>query len=96
MLAFYVDYNSRERFPDGRQAIHVAIGTINPPSLENKLTVGLRATLYDEEIKCVGILRRGKYYDWVADIVPGTVRDLSRGEFNRLRSITRRSAFGIV
>jgi hypothetical protein len=97
MLALYVDYNARERSPDGRQAVAIQMGRVNPKVLSTKLEIGCRVLLYDEEMRCEGVLRQGKWSEgWVADIVPGTVVDLSTGEFERLRAATKRAALRIV
>lgn len=97
MLALYVDYNARERLPGGGQAVFINIGRMNPEALAGKLESGSRVTLYDEETRCEGVLRRGKWLEgWVADIIPETVRDLPTGEFERLRTATRRAALGIA
>ena len=97
MLALYVDYNSRERLPDGGQAVSINIGRMNPPTLEKKLEPGSRVILYDEEVRCEGVLRQGKWVEgWVADIIPGTVKDLPSGEFERLRTATKRAALRVA
>jgi hypothetical protein len=97
MLALYVDYNSRERLPDGGQAVWINIDGANPRALEKELEVGSRVILYDEETRCEGVLRHGKWIEgWVADIIPGTVKDLLTGEFERLRTATRRAALRVA
>jgi hypothetical protein len=97
MLALYVDYNSRERLPDGGQAVSINIGRTNPRALEKKLEPGSRVILYDEETRCEGVLQRAKRIEgWVADIIRGTVRDLSTGEFEQLRTATKRAALGVA
>jgi hypothetical protein len=96
VIAFYVDYNVRERLSDGGQAVFIAIGRMNPPGLEKRFKIGLQITLYDEETACLGILRRAMSADdWVADIVPGTVRDIPESEFRQLRVATKRAALNI-
>ena len=97
MLSLYVDYNSRERFPDGGQAVSIRLGKMNPPALKEKLAVGKRVMLYAEDIRCEGILRRGKWLEgWVADIIPDTISRLSKGEFEKLRAETRRMAIRLT
>jgi hypothetical protein len=96
MLAFYVDYNARERLPGGGQAVSIALGKMNPAILGERLAVGVHVILYDEETKCMGVLRHGKYYDWVADIIPETITDLSKADFDSLRVATKRAAIGEV
>jgi hypothetical protein len=93
MLALYVDYNARERLPDGGQAVSINFGKMNPEALATKLASGSRVILYDEETRCEGVLRHGEWIKgWVADVIPGTVRDLPTGEFERLRA--QRSVVG--
>ena len=97
MLALYVDYNARERLPDGGQAVSINIGRMNPRALEKKLEIGSRVILYDEETRCEGVLRHGKWIEgWVADIIPETVRDLPAGEFEHLRTATKRASLGVA
>jgi hypothetical protein len=67
MLALYVDYNARERLPDGGQAVSIQVGRMNPETLATKLEAGCRVILYDEEMRCEGVLRQGKWTEgWVA------------------------------
>lgn len=97
MLAFYVDYNARERLPDCGQAVWIKIGGMNPEALAMKLEAGSRVILYDEDTRCEGVLRHGRWIEgWVADIIPGTVRDFPADEFEHLRIATKRAALGIV
>jgi hypothetical protein len=93
MDSLYVDFNSRERLPDGGQAVGIPLGSINPAESELRFKVGCRVILYDEEIRCEGILRHGNWLEgWVADIVPGTVERLQGDEYRKLRAETRRLA----
>ncbi|HTR85540.1 MAG TPA: hypothetical protein VMI56_13755 [Reyranella sp.] len=97
MLPLRVDYNERERLPDGGQAVQIFIGIMNPAALEAKLVKGNRVILYDEGNLCEGVLRPGSWLPgWVADIIPGTVRDLEPGEFERLQIATARAALTVV
>jgi len=97
MLALYVDFNSRERFPDGGQAVFINTGRANPPALEEKLAVGMRVILYDEETRCEGILRRVKWADkLVADIIPETISSLTESEYQELCAATRRAGFRLA
>ena len=97
MLALYVDFNSRERLPGGRQAVSIGLGRTNPAALEKKLRSGLRVLVYDEEIRCEGILRRGQWAEgWVTDLIPETITELEDGEFDRLLALTKRSGMHIA
>ena len=97
MLALYVDFNARERLSDGGQAVSIKFGRMNPDTLEMKLQPGSRVILYDEETRCEGVLRHGKWIEGlVADIIPETITDLSRGEFERMRTATIRAALRIA
>ncbi|MBI2739176.1 MAG: hypothetical protein HYX38_21870 [Rhodospirillales bacterium] len=44
---------------------------------EFQLKVGDRVLLYEPGTECEAILRHGKQWPWVADIVEGTIRDTS-------------------
>lgn len=78
---------------DGNQAAAILfeIGW-NPPSIEKKLKLGLRVILYDHEERCEGLLRHGEIYDWVADLIPGTWKELTPADFEQLSAETRRAA----
>jgi hypothetical protein len=93
MLALQVDFNEREVLPDGSQAGGIFFGpSENPPALEQRMQSGLRVILYDSGDRYEGVLRRGTYVDWVADLVPGSARELAPGEYERLRTETLRAA----
>jgi hypothetical protein len=97
MLALYVDFNARERLPNGGQATAIIFGKSNPAALEKKLEVGTRVLLYDDSTRCVGVLRRGKWIKgWVADLVEETIRELTDGEFEQLLAATKRASLRIV
>ena len=69
----------------------------NPPSNEEKMRAGLRVLVYDEGDSYVGIVGRGRWIDgWVADLIPGTNRELDSKEFARLQNLTRRSAIRLL
>jgi hypothetical protein len=45
------------------------------------LVTGTRVVLYEpNQIECEAIVRRGKTWPWVAEVVEGTVRYPSEGE----------------
>jgi hypothetical protein len=70
MARIQVDFNRREG--PGAIAISPAEGEI--PSEE--LKVGAIVTIYEPgDIECEAILRHGTQWNWVADILDGTVRD---------------------
>jgi len=98
MLAIYVDFNSREVLDaEGNQAVHLRFDVANPPSDEEKMRAGLRVLVYDEGDSYVGIVGRGRWIDgWVADLIPGTNRELDSKEFARLQNLTRRSAIRLL
>jgi hypothetical protein len=78
-------------------AIGIRLGKMNPSVLEERLAIGRRVILYDEDIRCEGVLRHGKWLEgWVADIVPETINKLAKGEFAKLRAQTRRMAIELV
>ena len=100
MLALYVDYNRRELLPNGGQAIEIVFGNIalmNPPVLEQKLELGSRVILYDEGDRCLGVLRSGEWIEgWAAEIIPGTVEEITAEEFEELKAATKRAALRAV
>ena len=100
MLALYVDYNRREFLPNGGQAIEIVFGNTglrNPPVLEQNLELGSPVILYVEGDKCLGILRSGEFIEgWVAEIIPGSVEEISANEFEELKAATRRAALRAV
>jgi hypothetical protein len=97
MLALYVDFNSRERLPGGGQAVSIRLGRTNPVTLDKRLRIGLQVVVYDEDIRCEGILRRGQWVEgWIADLIPETITKLDDGEFDRLLAITKRSGMHIA
>ncbi|MGA2057481.1 MAG: hypothetical protein ABSG88_19490 [Bradyrhizobium sp.] len=66
---------------------------MNPDAIEGKFQQGTRVILYDEELRCEGILRQGNWIEgWVADIIPETIRDIHRDEVERLKAATKRAA----
>ena len=68
-------------------------GLMNSSAHEQKLEKGPWLIVYDEQIRHLGALRRGKWFDgWVADIFPGTVKDSAAGEFEHLRALKMRTA----
>ena len=93
MLALFVDWNQRELLPDRNQAAFIFFEDgVNPPALEQKMETGLRVTLYDSAERWDGVLRPGTWHPWVAELIPGTARDLMPGEFERLQAETLRAA----
>ena len=97
MLTLYVNYNERERLPGGGQAVAIIIGKMVPEALATKLESGSRVVLFDEETRCEGVLRHGKWLKgWVADLIPDTIRDLQIGEFERLTVAMKRAALRIT
>lgn len=51
---------------------------------KNQMVVGGTVTLYDETMECEAILRHGKYHEWVAEILPETIRCLPEDHWDRL------------
>jgi hypothetical protein len=73
MLKIHVDMNLRE----GPRTIVV------PPRQMpmDGLTVGAKVTLYEPgDIECEAIVRDGTTWEWVADIIEGTIRETSLKE----------------
>lgn len=68
MLRIEVDMNRREDF---RTIV------ISPKSTSNiELKEGMRVILHEPGIECEAILRHGTQWQWVADIIEGTVKDI--------------------
>lgn len=68
MARIRVDFNRRE----GPRTI--AISAEDVP--RDKLRVGANVTLYEPgDIECEAVLRHGTRWEWVADILDGTIRD---------------------
>lgn len=66
-----VDFNRRE----GVGTIALGSSADIPKEAQR---VGALVTLYeDEDIECEAIVRRGKRWEWVADILDGTIRPLT-------------------
>jgi hypothetical protein len=68
MFRVQVDFNHVD---DGH-----AIGLMpmdTPPQIK---VLGTRIILSDGDVECEAIVRRGKWAEWVADIVPGTCKDI--------------------
>jgi hypothetical protein len=76
MLRIYVDMNLRE----GPRTIVIA-----PRQMPiGGLTVGAKVILEEfGDIECEAIVRHGTTWEWVADIIEGTIRETSLKEQNR-------------
>jgi hypothetical protein len=83
MIRLYVDFNSRED-------VDVIIVRIGPPLntgfSKSDLRVGDHVLLNDETMECVARLRKGTYSEWVADIIPGTIKDIPEELWERFRT----------
>jgi len=77
MLGARVDYNERELLREGIETIVVFPEDAVPVADRDKLTVGLRIVLTDGITECEAVLRHGEDYEWVADIIEGTTRDIA-------------------
>jgi hypothetical protein len=68
MARIRVDFNRRE----GPRT--VAVSAEDVP--QSELVVGSIVTLYEPgDIECEAVLRHGTRWEWVADILDGTIRD---------------------
>lgn len=67
MIRIWIDCNVRD------ENFSIAIDHEKVPP--EHLKVGEKVTLFEAGMECEAILRRGKYFPWAADIIPGTVRD---------------------
>jgi hypothetical protein len=69
MLRIGVDFNTRE----GPRTIVLTEQNV-PPEI---LVEGTRVILYEEgDMECEAVVRKGDTWDWVADIIEGTIRRL--------------------
>ena len=70
MTRLLVDFNCRE---DTR-----TIAILHPEEIpDDERKVGSLLTLYEPgSIECEAILRRGEHWEWVADMLDGTIREL--------------------
>jgi hypothetical protein len=69
MQRIQVDMNFREDYRT----------IVIPQSVSREtLVVGARVILYEvDDIECEAVLRHGATWDWVADIVDGTIKEIS-------------------
>lgn len=72
MIRIAVDCNWRE---DTRT---IVIRHENVP--EFHLRVGVKVTLHEPGMECEAILRHGKRWPWVADIIEGTIKNVPYDE----------------
>lgn len=68
MLRLEVDINLRE----GDRAIVIP----SQSATGKELRVGERVVLYEPGMECEAVLRRGKAWPWVADILDGTIKEM--------------------
>ena len=92
MLPVYVDFNSRERYDDGGEAVYIGFRG-NPTELKEKLEPGATVLLYDEGLSYQAVLRQVDWLDgWIADLIDGTGKDLTVAEFERLDIANKKAA----
>ena len=80
MIKVHVDYNERELLREGIETIVVDLGGKNAEISTESLEEGARVVLSDGITECEAVLRHGRDYDWVADVIEGTTRDLPRDD----------------
>lgn len=69
MTRIHVDFNCREDVG--------TIAILRPQEIpEEERRIGAIITLYEPGIECEAILRRGERWEWVADILDGTIREV--------------------
>jgi hypothetical protein len=76
MIRLHVDYNERELLKEDVQTIVVELGGKNSDIPQTDLKEGARVILSDGTMECEAVLRHGRDYEWVADMIRGTSRDL--------------------
>jgi hypothetical protein len=67
LLRIFVDINTCE------SSTRIAIPTEGVPV--DELKVGRRVILFEPGMECEAVLQRGTRFAWVAEIVPGTVKE---------------------
>ena len=72
MIRLEVDINRRE----GHRTIVIPEQSV----LGKDLKVGTTVVLYEPGMECEAILRHGKDWPWVADIIEGTIKKLPLDE----------------
>jgi hypothetical protein len=75
MIKLHVDYNERELLKEGVQTIVVELDGKNSDVRQTDLREGAKVILSDGTMECEAILRHGKDYEWVADMIRGTSKD---------------------
>jgi hypothetical protein len=84
-LRIYVDFNNREEF----DTVIISVGPTATGLAAEPSTLRVSATviLESEDLEATGVLRRSRYNPerWVADIIPGSYRNLPESEWDRFR-----------
>ncbi len=77
MLRFYVDFNLNDDndLPD---TIAVRLDVVNTQVRADQMKAGDHVLLFDVDCEYEAVLGRGKRFDWVAKIIPETMRKLSQ------------------
>ena len=80
-LKFYVDFNHCE----SADVVVVRPDTeLNIATPADQIIEGIAVTVYDEQIECIAVLRRGHHHQWVAEIQRDTITFLPKDQWNRL------------
>lgn len=94
LVPLYVDWNTNTGTDDDQEAYCINFGVSNSRALEERLKVGSKIIMYDEELRLEGILHRsGRNGQWLGVPTPESMFvDLAPGEYDRLRAATKRAA----
>jgi hypothetical protein len=76
VIKLHVDFNERELLREGVETTVIELNGRNSKTRSENLHEGEKVILYDSSMECEAILRHGHDHEWVADIVPGSIRDL--------------------
>jgi hypothetical protein len=75
-MRLHVDFNENMLVRPGVETIIIHIDEDNSGIRPEDLSVGQRVFLFSSDLECEAVLHRHTEYGWVADIIPGSYRDL--------------------
>jgi hypothetical protein len=81
MISMYADFNYREDVDSIVIRLDIDLNSHIP---ENDLHADDEVILYDETMECRARLRKGSFSNWVAQIIPGTIKDIPEDKWGRL------------
>ena len=75
-MRLHVDFNENTLVRPGVETIIIHTGEDSSGIGCEDLSVGQRVILFSSDLECEAILHRHSEYGWVADVIPGSYRDL--------------------